>query len=124
MSIGYFKCRAKPSKKRFVYDLMGLDHFQCRNKRCQSPHSGLGPHHILRRSHGAKDTFEECITLCMACHRGVEEGIKIGDKRLTAREFMLMILEQWVGHPEFRWSDVYNELKRKPDRRIDYGTFR
>ena len=48
------------------------DGFRC--TQCEKKKTRLDAHHILWKEHGGKDTIENLITLCKACHRKVHQG--------------------------------------------------
>ncbi|MBI1925156.1 HNH endonuclease [Candidatus Poribacteria bacterium] len=48
------------------------DGYQCRQ--CLGKNTRLEAHHIIFREHGGKDTLENLITLCRACHLSVHQG--------------------------------------------------
>lgn len=111
----------------FRETIISLDGFACRNPKCLSvkennpsikeddPYARrlLSPHHIKYKSHQGPDTKENTITLCQLCHKAVQEGHGKGDKRLTARQYMLKILNDLVGAADYRWHEVHEEYRKR-----------
>ena len=77
----------------------------------------LSAHHIIRRSQGGRDKLEVGITLCVNySHKWAEgEGNLTDDNgnRITARQFMIMVLDALKDDPCYRWGLVHAELKRR-----------
>lgn len=59
------------------YDLVASDEFACQY--CRMAHA-VDIHHIIFRSQGGKDTIDNLIGLCRACHN------KAHAKEITAEE--------------------------------------
>lgn len=70
----------------------------------------LGAHHIIFRSEGGDDNMDNLITLCQNCHRFAHDGLYVGGQYVTARDFMISLLDQ-VNDPKY--SKTLSELRSK-----------
>ena len=92
---------------------------RCMNFRCPMVRyrdlAFIAAHHIERRRphEPALDSPENMITLCKRCHKAAHEGGEDHhNKRLTAKQFMIYVLEFHVGTERWRWEEQYQRLKR------------
>lgn len=94
-----------------------LDDCKCRNcGKSVHPESnnGDGAHHIIYRSEYTDDHLYNLITLCFTCHRFAHDGTKDEKgNRITAREFVLSLLEDLQDSKSFRWQESLELLRRK-----------
>lgn len=100
--------------KAFQQMILALDHGRCRNPNCigSSYERGiLSAHHIKLKSHGVDHSAENGILLCKGCDHAVHHGHGKRDERLSAREFMLQILNDLVDDPEYRWHAAHQVLR-------------
>jgi len=88
---------------------------RCMNKLCSVMHPSLAGHHIKFKSQGGSNNPEWSISLCRQCHKCADEGgvYDQGQPRLTARQWMIAVLESWKDDPCFIWGDALEYLKRK-----------
>lgn len=99
-----------------------LDGHKCANPNCKAKdnyyalYQILSVHHIIKLSETVIDELWNLITLCAMCHHYAENGINTKDKRLTAREFMLWVLENKKNEPNYRHAEAEERLRRKIDR--------
>ena len=70
-------------------------------------------HHIKYRSHGVNNDTENGIMLCQYCEHAVHHGVGKGENRLTGRQYMLKILDALEEAPDYRWSEVHEELRKR-----------
>lgn len=73
--------------------------------------------HIINKRVNAPelDCPENEFTGCPVCHDMADGRRQARDnhgRKLTARQFIIWLLEQHVGQPYFRWHNVYEQLKR------------
>ncbi len=103
------------NKKEFAEAVLTLDQHTCRSFYCTGLYVTDPPHHIKFRSQGGDNKVTNGITLCRQCHDFAhgKGNLKINDKRVTARQFMIMVLNHLVCEKFYRWHDVHEELKRK-----------
>lgn len=101
----------------FSRAVLAADHNRCRYPKC--PKLEVTAHHIIGREANQPelDEVENGIALCMEhhswCHQGhtfVTGGVKT---RMTGRRIMQFILGKFIGTPVWRWSEAYEQLKRK-----------
>ncbi len=98
--------------------IIALDDFQCRNPKCLSVGDSftrniLSVHHIKYKSHQGADTPENMITLCRRCDFAVHMGHGKGVGRVAGRQYMLKILDALEEAPDYRWSEVHEELRKR-----------
>lgn len=100
--------------REFQRTILWLDHGRCRNPNCigtQWERGILSAHHIKFKSYGVDHSAENGILLCQGCDHAVHHGHGKGDERLSAREFMLQILNDLVDDPEYRWRAAHQVLR-------------
>lgn len=115
--------KRKKRDKEKSYQMFRKNVFKIANGRCENRHcmstetgclSGLSPHHIHKRSQGGPDTVANGILLCVQCHERAESGYNDHNgNRITARQYNIRLLEDWLGHDRFRWTLVLAYLKSK-----------
>lgn len=94
-----------------------LDDYKCRN--CGTTvhpenNNGDGAHHIIFKSEYVNDNLNNLITLCFSCHRFAHDGYNsYTGERLTARQFIIILLEDLENKENFRWGESLEALKRK-----------
>ena len=108
--------------KDIFLKVLRMDNFQCKNPNCNA-YADNKPHHLRYKSHGGTDDPGNLITLCSVCHTKAHRGGDWRGKRVSARQFILNILEHWMivaakGLIVFRWTDAYNYIKSLPDRTV------
>lgn len=89
----------------------------CRNKLCPNKGTAFGatvdPHHLIKRSQGGEYSVGNGLGLCRDCHNLVENGGEFNGKELTGKQIELEILEGWLYTDDWRWDQVYEELRKK-----------
>ena len=109
------------SKKRnskqqaiFTKEIAICDGYCCQGISCCGSYM-LSAHHILFLSHGGLYTADNGILLCQSCHDRVHGrgNYHIKGKRITGRQFMIMILDRLVNKSNYRWATIHEYLKRK-----------
>ncbi len=82
-----------------------------RDKRCLACGSNkeLTVHHIHPRSLQGGDEMSNLMTLCFSCHRIAEDGAYVDSIRVTAKEFVIDILEYY---PEM-FAEAIKEMKNE-----------
>ncbi len=112
----------KPNSTVLRRKCLKMDGNRCVNKDCRSVlryrTDYLERHHIIKSSHEGPDTVENSIMLCPVCHKKAEEGYTYRVNRnktirITARQFMLWVLDQHIGTSYFRWDESYKYLLSK-----------
>lgn len=122
--VGFLRCSRIPlfcgAAMTFREDIIALDGFACRNPQCLSVKGNdsfaqgwLIVHHIRYKSHQGPDTKENTITLCKRCEHAIHHGHGRGKNRLSARQYMLKILNGLVGAPDYRWGIVHEEYRKR-----------
>lgn len=98
-------------KKKKVKCKANLKRAVDRDKRCLACGSNkdLSAHHICPRSLQGGDEMSNLITLCFDCHRIAEDGTYVDGIRVTAKEFVIDILEYY---PEM-FSEAIKEMKNE-----------
>lgn len=91
---------------------------KCMNRECTSVmkrnQQALQAHHIKSRSLGGYDVPANGITLCPLCHVRVHCGYRHPiEGWITARQYMIRILNGWTGEDQWRWGGPYHWLKLK-----------
>ena len=89
----------------------------CRNQLCPNKGTAFGAevdaHHLIKRSQGGESSIGNGIGLCRHCHDLVENGGKFTVTKRTGKEIELEILEQWLYTDDWRWGQVYEQLRKK-----------
>lgn len=102
--------------EQFRAEIKKLD-LVCRNKLCLNKGTASGaavdPHHLIKRSQGGEDSVGNAIGICRHCHYLVENGGLFDGKNMTGKQIELAILEQWVYTDDWRWDQVYEQLRKK-----------
>jgi len=103
--------------EKFRADIKKLDPV-CRNKLCPNKGTAFGTaveaHHLIKRSQGGEYSVGNGIGLCSSnCHPLVENGGEFDGKKLTGKQIELEILEQWLYTDDWRWDEVYEQLRKK-----------
>jgi|GEM_PF-4588449 len=102
--------------EQFRADIIKLDPV-CRNKLCPNKGTAFGaavdPHHLIKRSQVGEDSVGNGIGLCRHCHDLVENGGEFNGKKRTGKQIELEILEQWLYTDDWRWDQVYEQLRKK-----------
>ena len=71
----------------------------------------IDAHHIDFKSQCGAYTAANGISLCrFVAHELATNGGKVNGKRMTAKQYIIYVLEQWLDDPCWRWSDVYKKL--------------
>lgn len=72
----------------------------------------IDPHRIVFGSQGGQYEIGNLIGLCrLVAHKAAHEGRKVDGKRLSAKQYIIYVLEQWLDDLCWRWEIVYNKLK-------------
>ena len=113
-----------PAQLKGLYrQVFSLDGHRCRNFPCLSldthNQNALHPHHIIYQSEGGDDTIANLITLCPLCHQKAHNGTvdPRTQCRISGREFMLHLLDRYIGTSVFRWHNAYAHIKRLVQKR-------
>ncbi len=107
------KKAARDTERKSARDeVVIMDNMTCRD--C-GQHNALSVHHIIKRRHGY-DTPWNLITLCQfklngvqSCHDRAENGYGENGTRITAREYMIALLDRLGG----RWGRAKKLLEAK-----------
>lgn len=99
-------------KKKKVKKKSNLRKIVQKQGKCQNCFTdvGLTAHHIIFRSQGGDDSFGNLVTLCENCHRYAHDGLYVCGEYITARDFMIGLLEN-INHGEY--IGAIEELKKR-----------
>ena len=107
--------RAKKRAKQQSHDafseaVLAADDYRCANFLTIHDRTyGVTAHHIVRRGQQGPDTVENGVALCAQCHDRAERG----DKKQTADEFVLWVLNQHRDSARWRWDEAAAHLKKR-----------
>lgn len=106
------------SKTVFRKKVVKADNNRCANRNCLSVCTYRGDllhaHHIKFSSQGGPDTVENGISLCPTCHERAHQGYtNVVGERVTARAFMIDILEKKQNEATFRWEEALDYLRKR-----------
>lgn len=89
----------------------------CRNIACVNKDTAFGAsvdaHHLIKRSRGGEHSVGNAIGLCRHCHDLVEIGGEFKGEKISGKQIELAILEQWLYTDDWRWDQVYDQLRKK-----------
>ena len=78
--------------------------------------TGDGAHHIIFKSEYVDDHLDNLITMCFDCHRFAHNGYRRNGYKLSARDYVIELLQDLENMPNFRWKRTLELLKRKTNK--------